>query len=450
MKKKTLDKTKAGISNIWVALLLPVLVGFMGLAIDVGYMVWVAQQLQIGADAGALAGVRHLPGGNIEATRQAAQETTGANTAVRDAIQLDLNTDNAENGDIVIGRFNREQQTFTATLTNPNAVMVVARRTDDSLNGPLPLLFGPALGFNTADLNRSAIAMFGGGTGHGLIVLSEDAAPAFEVGGGATLRVNGGSIQVNSSADGSGSGSASSRHAAHFQGGAGTEIDLSDAHSVNIVGEYYATGNLDLPPINTEAEVQEDPIRAMLESLEDPAALSPYEYLNLAPRSLSDYPLNSGVRNLEPGYYLDGLSLTGGTNVLAPGVYALDGAGLDVSGNTDLIAEGVLFYIMGTGALDLRGTGQVRITPIEDTIYEGMSMFQAYGNTNEARILGNAFMELEGAFYFPDNHLVPSGDSITLGNQLIVNTIRIWGNSTVVINYTGQEPGVGVQTFLVR
>ena len=435
-------KANAGISNIWVVLLLPVLVAFTGLAVDIGYMAWVAQQLQIGADAGALAGVQRLRTGDQEGTRDLAQLTTGANTAAAAPIQLDWNGANSAEGDIVIGRFDRTEGEFVATINNPNAVQVTARRTGDSLNGSLPLLFGPAFGFAETNMSRTAIAMFGGGTGSGLLVLGDEE-HAFHIKGSATLQVNGGDIQVNSS----------HHHAAYFQG-SGYDInpDASDAGSVNIVGDYRTTGNPELPPINTDAEPQEDPIRAMLEAYNDPAALSPYAYYGdtLVTRALADYPAVNGVRGLEPGFYPAGIAATGDTLDLAPGIYAVDGAGLDIRGNTNLIADGVLFYIMGQGSLYLGGTGDVRMTPIEDTIYDGISVFQAYDNTNPATIIGNGSMDLEGAFYFPDNHLTVSGDSITLGNQLITNTILIDGNGTITISYEGQQQGVGAQTFLVR
>ncbi|MFP4172501.1 MAG: pilus assembly protein TadG-related protein [Candidatus Hydrogenedentota bacterium] len=439
---KTNRAANAGISNIWVALLLPVFVGFVGLAIDVGYMVWVAQQLQIGADAGALAGVRHLPARNPDGARDAAQETAEANPAGGKWIELDRNNSNEADYDIVIGRFNREHSTFTATLSNPNAIKVVARRTNDSPNGALDLFFGPALGIDTANLSRSAIAMFGGGTGHGLIVLNPEEDHAFEVGGSSILQVNGGDIQVNSNHP----------HAALFQGSkTGVNPDLTNAGSVNIVGGYQTRGNPELPRIKEGVEPLHDPIRVYLEELGDDKALVPTDYYCGLTARESEREPEDGTYQWQPGYYEDGISTTTGTHVFQPGIYALDGDGLNVTGG-EMIAEGVMFYIMGTGSVFLRGNADVTLTPLDDegNIYHGISIFQAYDNTNDVTLRGTADTILEGAFYFPDARVDASGDSLTLGNQLITNNLLITGNGSIIINYTGKEPGIGTQTFLVQ
>src|SRR5204863_2105418 len=80
----------------------------------------------------------------------------------------------------------------------PNAVMVNARRTGASLNGALNLVFGTAFGVNTVDVSRQAIAVTGGFTGGGLIVLSPTAHCALNLSGSSIVVGNGGGVQVNS------------------------------------------------------------------------------------------------------------------------------------------------------------------------------------------------------------------------------------------------------------
>lgn len=63
-----------------------------------------------------------------------------------------------------------------------------------------------------------------------------------------------------------------------------------------------------------------------------------------------------------------------------------------------------MFYIVGTGHVNLRGTSQVHITAPDPDIdnfpeaatYEGIAVFQSRTNTNEGAIIGNGSIELTG------------------------------------------------------
>ncbi len=79
-------------------------------------------------------------------------------------------------GDVVVGRYNRLTRTFTPTTEIPNALKVVARRTEDSLGGPVSLNFGPIANVDTVNISRLAIAIATGGTGAGLIALARNRA----------------------------------------------------------------------------------------------------------------------------------------------------------------------------------------------------------------------------------------------------------------------------------
>ena len=61
----------SGVANLWAVVALPMMVGFVGLAIDMGYMTWVGEQLQACADASALAGAYWVKS-DIEEARAAA------------------------------------------------------------------------------------------------------------------------------------------------------------------------------------------------------------------------------------------------------------------------------------------------------------------------------------------------------------------------------------------
>ena len=159
-----------------------------------------------------------------------------------------------------------------------------------------------------------------------------------------------------------------------------------------------------------------------------------------------------------PGYYSGGIFINNGSLTLDPGIYILDGEGLNISGNATFLAEGVMFYVMGTGVVDMTGTNTVRITPPDPELYsypgvdtyERVSIFQARDNTNDARIIGTSLMDLGGTLYFPSARLGLGGTGEGFGNQLIADMIDIFGTGELVINYDGNEPAVGNKVFLVE
>jgi Flp pilus assembly protein TadG len=181
---ETVRKTnvRRGFSLVMISLTLVVLMGFIGLACDVGYGLLVAHQLQNAADAAALAGAGRLKSGQDDA-RLAAIDVAALNSAATASLILDYNATNVADGDIVIGRFDRENRIFTPGTEAPNSVKVVARRTAASANGPLTLLFGRMFGTETVDVSRHAIAMNQGSTGGGLIALCDDCECALQVSG---------------------------------------------------------------------------------------------------------------------------------------------------------------------------------------------------------------------------------------------------------------------------
>lgn len=146
-----------GIATVWLVAVFMALYAFLALAIDTGYIVLTAQELQNGADAASLAAAGLIRIDEQQA-REAAVQIAAANRAAGQSIQLRFNDDNSINGDIVIGVWDRDTQTFTANDQAPNAVRITTRRTSNSPGGPVGLLFSSALGVNSTEVERSAIA----------------------------------------------------------------------------------------------------------------------------------------------------------------------------------------------------------------------------------------------------------------------------------------------------
>ena len=168
-------KDEQGVSAVIVAICLFALVGFVALAIDVGHLYVVRNELQNAADAGALAGARHLyKEGLFEVDPNAnmiAAEATVANTGDNKNVEVISPETNAD--DVQRGHWSFNSRAFSSWdgLTPPaiwgvsadeldamtdfvNAVQVIARR--DSL--PITSFFAGIFGYDGFRFSALAVA----------------------------------------------------------------------------------------------------------------------------------------------------------------------------------------------------------------------------------------------------------------------------------------------------
>lgn len=179
MGKKINNK---GVVVVYVAIGIIVLIGFVGLAVDLGYMYVVKGQLQNAADAAALAGAAKLDGTTSTIQTDARTEAVSfalKNKAAGQDVTIDPNAGNAVTGDVVVGNWDPSRPQSpqdlrflpTADGSNPlpagaeiNAVKVVARRTGESPDtGIAPstkvsLFFGKIIGWGIMGVKSQAIA----------------------------------------------------------------------------------------------------------------------------------------------------------------------------------------------------------------------------------------------------------------------------------------------------
>lgn len=145
--------SRHGISLLWLILLIPVLLGFSALAIDLGVMhVW-RTRCQTAADAAARAAAQALievPGDLVYSEGQAVHYAE-ANLPDEGTV-LDLD-------DVVFGHWDSGTRTFTPSESAPNAVQVIVRRSEVNDN-PLPMLFAPIWGRTEGNVSARAIAAF--------------------------------------------------------------------------------------------------------------------------------------------------------------------------------------------------------------------------------------------------------------------------------------------------
>jgi hypothetical protein len=163
-------REERGVVFILVIIALVVLLAFAALALDVGNVMVVKNELQNISDGAALAATRHL-GSIYEGMSYTAQQSYNASADAATIISVAQQTaaSNTAAGtsitnlpDVEIGTWDRNRQPpFLAGLDQPDAVRVRARK-DGSANGPVATFFARIFGMNTMDVSATATAALTG------------------------------------------------------------------------------------------------------------------------------------------------------------------------------------------------------------------------------------------------------------------------------------------------
>jgi hypothetical protein len=400
-----------GISLIWTAIFLLFIILIVGLALDWGKVVLVSNQLQNAADAAALAGAQLVKHGSDPNTRDRTYHIAFENYYVAgNGVILDKNLLNSADGDIVIGYYDLDTKLFYADDVHKNAVKVVARCMAGPHNPPLSLNFGPLAGVPTVNLARYAIAISSGSTGAGLITL--DKCKGISTNGSKVgIDVNDGAIQIN--ADGS----------------CGSPFSTSScpqitAEAFNVVAPSFSSGCL-------IASNFPEGIHAGVLPIPDPLAQLPEPTGTVHP--------NITVKNGQT------ITINGDSPNFA---YIVNN--INVNNGGTLIVNGMLFIKSGT--LDVKG--RIILHPPTSGTYEDVSVFQSRSNHNPASLTtSSAPGDLsEGTLYFPNNELQIQSNfaNAKIGKQLIVGSLSIGGNASIIVNYDGRNPAPGFKSFLVE
>jgi hypothetical protein len=380
------------------------LLACVGLVIDSGYLQLVKSRLQLAADAAAI-------GGAVERKQNGPSHVTDA-----------ARSDAALNG------FTDGQNSVSVTVNNPplsgsysadsTAVEVLASQ-------DVPALFMSVLGFIQVTVRARAVARLGSGP-NCLYTLDPAASGAFSISGGATLAVNCG-VMVDST----------NSTALTASGGA-----TVTATSIAIGGGYQSSGGASLSPAPaTHYAIENDPL----------------SYLTVPPVGScfqTGWSASAGItRNITPGVYCGGISISGGSTVtLAAGTYILLGGGLSVSGGSKLSGSGVTFFnTYGTGhsygAVSLAGGTTIQLSAPTTGTYAGILFYQdpTIASPVQSSFSGGVSTQLEGALYFPTSALAYSGGAASQYTIIVSKTVSFSGGSTLNSNYASLPGGTPVK-----
>ncbi len=167
---------------------------------------------------------------------------------------------------------------------------------------------------------------------------------------------------------------------------------------------------------------------------------------------------NTSTATLSPGFYYGGISINGNQAIrFNPGTYILGGGGLSINGNTSSMSgTGVTFYNTsgqgGYGKIKLNGNTQVNLTAPTSGSLQGILFFQDPSISSGAGsiINGNSSSTFDGALYFPTTTLTYNGNSTLNGYTILVAYDLVWnGNSSIGNNYSSLADGSPIKSGLL-
>ena len=374
------------------ALLLTVLVSFMGLAVDVGYMVDYRRRMTAAADGAAVAAAWEVKrNSNADAVAVARQAATA-------------------NG------FTHGTNGITVKVNRPplsGDYVGKKRYVEVLINQPRPTFFLRVLNIKSTTVAARAVA--GSEEGIGCIyVLDQKADQAFVASGAASVNAPTCSIYVNST----------SSRAMVVSGGA-----CVTAQSINI------TGSGSVLCANPNPHVRVPPVADPFANLQAPPVTGCAA--NAKPVSIS-----GRKTTLSPGIYCGGIVITGGANVtFKPGLYRIKN-GLTISASA-ASGTGVTFYIDSGATTISGGSSVVKFSAPTSGPWEGILFFQNRANAWQATFSGGGNLGLEGTLYFRSAQVQYAGGTATNAAYTVIvsSILKFTGPSALNGYYAGLGTG---------
>lgn len=393
----TFLRDKSGVSAVLIALILPVLIGFVGLGIDTGMWYSRKREMQTMADSAAIsAALTYMANGD----RNAAVEI-GRSDAIRSGF------DNPEGvTDVAIVDGNAR-----VTLSEPQSSYFSSMFLSEPVTIESLAVAGPVTSIDTndtycmlgLDINLDKVVEFNG-----------------QSQGQIKCGVASNSVSANS---------------LYMNGDAQLQIDPAN---LSVKGQITKMGNATLTTRNPPklGEGGADPYT----ELTVPSGVCDHNNFQINNRS---------NETLNPGRYCNGIKLSNASNVrFNPGVYVIDEGTFQSSLSTSASGTGVTFIFTGSGSnyanMHFSGSSQMEFSAPDSGDYKGVLFYQdrespsfvgGSQNLYKNQIAGSTQLVLTGAMYFPAQELsfegsaqLQSGDNCL---QVIARKITFIGNSQI-------------------
>jgi Flp pilus assembly protein TadG len=489
-----IDRSESGQVLVLVTLSLFVLIGFIALAVDIGYLYNVRRRMQTAADAAAIAGSNALQGSNSSNYQQAARDvasfngfTNGTNN-VTVTVGAPASPPNPSSGSYVEVDIAQAVPTYFLGVVGYSTMNVSAHAVSGTINSPacvyaLDPSAAAAIGIsgiatiNTAcgiiddsdsstalsasgidTITASAIGVTGNYTSSGLVTFTPTPktgiAPASDPLGSLAEPSAGSYTLVSTNQSGSKQVSGNNNTVNLTPGVYPSGITLTgNSQSVNFAAGTYGNGitidgNAGSVTFNPGQYQNTGSAASITIMGNSQVTFNSGSYTFVGAVSISG---NNNV-TFSPGLYEGGIQITGNATVtFNSGTYILAGGGLSITGNSTISGTGVTFYntsgATAAGSIDLTGNETANLSAPTSGSLAGILFFQDRSVSSSSTIEGNSSSTFDGVLYFPNAAVNYVGNSSVSGyTTLIADTISISGNSTLGDNYSSLANGSPIKS----
>lgn len=382
---------------IW-ALVLPMVIGGVGLGLDVGSWQLRAHDVQSAVDAAVISTGYTVTG-------------TGTQTTLTSTATSEL----ARNISLYTGK--------TITVHNPPTSGSYTSNNwavELIVTEPQPRSFSSLFTRSDPVVTRRSVALRQAGGNVCVLALDGTVGSALELTGSSNINLD--CIAASNSTSSS-------------------SIDISgsaslDASNIYTAGGYTLSGSADLTTDST-------PITSATPITDPYSSLSPPSFSGCGGGNNKKV---SGTTTISPGVYCNGLTINAGAVVtFSAGTYIIDRGTFKINGGATVTGSNVTIILTSsTGSnyaiISINGGATVTLTPPSTGTYAGVTFFQdrraSVGNVN--RFNGGSTMNISGVLYVPNGEIDFTGGNSTTGScmQIIGRTVTFSGNSKATASCT--------------
>ena len=411
---KRLIRCRRGNTLIVVAAAAPLLIGASAIGVDTIQVALAKRQLQRAADSAAMAGAYSVLQSGAPAT----------------AVTQDLTYNNPNNRIALAGAPTVENAPTTGPFAgNARAVRVVLRA-----NRTVPFMSFFTGSTMAVEVEATAAAVPDGV--YCVVSLESTSATGVTFGGNTNTDLGCG-VATNSTGP-----------AAISVNGSPTIL----ASPIAAVGgvppaSRFGSGSVTLP----YSPPQPDPFASLPSAEIPPASASPCPSVSVSPNQTT---------TLSPGCY-SGMDLKG-TVTLSPGVYYIDGSSLSFGSQANVTGNGVTFILTSATAatspssiaqIDMNGGATLNLTAPSTGPFTGVLVYQhRNAPLTSQHINGNSSSRIDGAFYMPATELTFNGNAGMEVQclRLVARRVNFSGNSNLTNTCPANSPTRGFNGLMVR
>lgn len=378
------------------AILLLVLLGVSGFALDAGNLTSYKHRMQSAADAAAVAGAREVK-----------RKSSISNGDLLTFVQHDATNNGFTDGSNGISvTVNHGPATGTYAGDSKYVEVLISRA--------VPTYFMSLFGRTTVTVGARGVAGLSGGGNGCVYSLSSIAGKGLETSGSGSITLTGCDVYVNAVSS------------TAFCVGSGWTFT---AQHIYVVGDDTCTSGTVNPAATTGSASVTDP----LAGIATPTVGSPCINANIP---------TGATTTLSQGTYCGDLQVSGTGTVVNfnAGTYVITGGGLVVKSAATVNGTGVTFYTTGTKPSSFTNTTHINLSAPTTGTYAGILLFGIGDKPSNSNVFNSDDQQLNGIIYFPHQHIEWKGNGGSM-TSLISDTIKFTGGSSLGADFSALAGG---------